>query len=50
MSRSTSIWPATCTTLFWTAVAIRADAVLVHQDRDFERIAAVAADLRCVQL
>ena len=32
------------------AVAIRADAVLVHQDRDFERIAAVAADLRCVQL
>jgi predicted nucleic acid-binding protein len=32
------------------AVAIRTEAVLVHQDRDFDRIAAVAGDLRCAVL
>jgi predicted nucleic acid-binding protein len=32
------------------AVAIRTESILVHQDRDFDRIAAVAAELRCADL
>jgi predicted nucleic acid-binding protein len=32
------------------AVAIRTEAVLVHRDRDFDRISAVATDLQCAGL
>lgn len=31
------------------AVAVRTGAIVVHQDRDFDHLAAVAADLTCVR-
>lgn len=31
------------------AVAIRTDATVVHQDRDFDSLASVAVDLKCVR-